>query len=85
MRKLYIEDFYCVYNVYITFIYSSVVISNMVMPFDLPKGGAVRTPLRCIELFDTGHLHQRLIKAEKFNLCTGSFIMNPVLMSYPTK
>lgn len=43
------------YNVYITFIYSTVVISNMVIPFELPKGGTVRTPLRCIELFSTGH------------------------------
>lgn len=37
----------------------------MVIPFDLPKGGAVRTPLSCIELFNTGHLQQSLIKAEK--------------------
>lgn len=39
------------YNVHITFIYSTVVLSNMVIPFDLPKGGADRTPLRCIEMF----------------------------------
>lgn len=42
------------YNVYITFLYS-IVISNMVIPFNLPKGGAARTPVRCVELFNTGH------------------------------
>lgn len=64
VRKYILRIFtVCIKCVYITFIYSTVVISNMVIPFDLPKGGAVRTPVRCIELFNTGH--QKLIKAEK--------------------
>lgn len=56
---------FTVYNVYITFLYSTVVISNIVISHDLPKGGAVRTHVSCIELFNTEHLHQRLIKPEK--------------------